>query len=330
MGARELASLSTLKAPTLPSIDWPSKKLPPALHDRYVSINDVVRTPFALEQSSGRQHQQRLPGRVEEAAKALTSEAIEKGREEAETKVGEIQREKQLRVRMKTTRPLAASSTTQNPSSASVPSGTAFKDVAAEYFILPLINRLWTHYLEQTTLRQRSSSHTSAGTGMILSPLSLSKFFATLSVLIHAARHSPLFLAVLAPQSIELAVKLGASPLASSTAPSLPEFSAEGEGEEVSVLTTSLELTLVSLDVSRDLDGGRTLMLNHIGLVSAAAEWGALVFGRTERGERVMGEGRSGGEDGLDEGVQGVRRASAGLCVVIGEMREKWGRLVGF
>ena len=43
MGARELASLSTLKPTTQPSIDWPSKKLPPALHDKFVSRGDVVR-----------------------------------------------------------------------------------------------------------------------------------------------------------------------------------------------------------------------------------------------------------------------------------------------
>jgi telomere length regulation protein len=325
MGAREVASLPTLKAPNQPSIDWPSKKLPPALHDKFVSGGDVVRPPLLGGEDAKGKGRLAVRGRIEEAARELGGEAIEKGREEAEEKVGEIRREKQLRVRQKTTASATAAPSPQTPH----PTSTAFQDVAAEYFLLPLINRLWTHYTEQCTLRHRfattTQAHTSAGTGMILSPLSLSKLLATLSVLSHAARHSPVFLAVLAPQLLELAVKLGASPLAASSS---AEFSAEGEGEEVSVLTTSLELTLVTLDVSRDLDGGRTLMVDHGGLIEAAAEWGEMVFRRTESGQRVMGEGRGG--EGFDEGVAGVRRASAGVCVIVGEMKERWGRLVGF
>ena len=188
-----------------------------------------------------------------------------------------------------------------------------FKDIAAEYFILPLINRFWIHFQDESSKTSRlpstNQSYSSVGTGMILSPLSLSKLISTLSILLHAARHSPLFLAVLAPEALEVAVTLGSRPPVE-------------EAEEATVLGASLELALVVLDASRDLDGGRTLMVEKGGLMMGAAEWGEMVFMRTEKGERVLGEG------GEAEGR--VRRASAGLCVLIGEIREKWGRLVGF
>ncbi|KAL7409460.1 telomere length regulation protein-domain-containing protein [Mrakia frigida] len=309
MGAREAASLPTITSPSLPSVDWPSKKLPPALHRKFLTSADVT------NRREGRRR-----GQLEDVAGTLSSLAIEKGRESAEGKVEEFQREKRLRVA-----PTVSKSTLFDPSRDRDVGGEErrktldstgakpFQDLAAEFFILPLINRFWLHFQDESSKTSRLShttSYSSIGTGMILSPLSLSKLVSTLSILLHASRHSPLFLAVLAPEALELAVTIGSRPPA-------PE-----EDQEVSVLGASLELALVVLDASRELDGGRTLMVEKGGLMMGVSEWAELVFMRTEKGERVLGEG------GEAEGR--VRRASAGLCVLIGEIRDKWGRLVGF
>ena len=44
---------------------------------------------------------------------------------------------------------------------------------------------------------------------MVLSPMALEKLLMTLTLLLHAARHSPLFLAVLSPEALELAMTVG-------------------------------------------------------------------------------------------------------------------------
>lgn len=269
---------------------------------------------------------------MELVAERLKDLAIERGREDAEAKVETFQRERRLRVQTKS-KVVGVGLESEvglegEKEKRLVAPGLEFKDIAAEYFILPLINRFWNHYQDESTRSVRarststSSSMSSAGTGMILSPLSLTKLLATLMVLLHASRHSNLFLAVLAPEALQLAVTLGSRPISRSLS-SFSEGNGEGEEEEeVSVLGSALDLAVVVLDATRELDGGRTLMYDHTGLVLAAAEWAEIVFRRTEKGERVLGEG------GEMEGR--VRRSSAGLCVQIGEIREKWVRLTGY
>ncbi|CDZ96857.1 Uncharacterized conserved protein [Phaffia rhodozyma] len=320
MGAREAASLPVLALPSVTSTDWPSKRLPNALHSKYISPSDPIRAIRSATSIRG--------GAVERIADELKDLAIERGREDAESNIESFQREKRLRVNPRSTKPLVQESLTDSNGSSRPkmrsPNEVSFTTVAAEFFILPMINRFWNHYQEQTTqsLRSSSSSTPSAtGTGMILSPLSLSKFLATLMVLVHASRHSTLFLAVIAPEALQLAVTLGSRPL-SSTLNKRGQVEDE-EADEISVLGSSLDLALVTLDASRDLDAGQTLVTSHHGLVLAIAEWAELVFKRTESGERVSGEG--GGEGGGK-----VRRSSAGVCVQVGEVRERWVRLTGF
>lgn len=297
--------MSTLATPTTASVDWPSKRLPPNLHQRYVSTTDG--TPRA---ALGRVTP---PCQIEHVASELSSMAIECSREDAESKIGEFQREKQVRVkRFAKAKPTAQVTSVPSAAELGIPE---FKDVAAEFFIMPLINRFWLHYEEEDAKATRTSSrYTSTGAGMILSALALSKLLATMSVLVHAARHSPFFLTVIAPETLRLAMTT-AGRLAASKRDSVDDG-------EVSVLGGALELSIVALDASRDLDDGRTLMVDHAGLILTVSEWGELVFAQTEKGERVLGEG------GEAEGR--VRRASAGLCVLVAGIRERWIRLVGF
>lgn len=201
-----------------------------------------------------------------------------------------------------------------------------FKDVAAEYFIMPLINRFWQYFQDSSTREARAIStgdrYRGAGTGMILSAMALEKMLMTLSLLIHAARHSSLFLSVLAPEAMELGVTIGARHLATpSNNPMITDLDTKGVEEgsktEAQVLAAALELVLVSLDVSVELDKGRTLALDKAELVLAAGEWATGVFAVESKGGAV-----SSGQGGMREGR--VRGTAAGVVVKISEIGERW------
>ncbi|KAK8853249.1 hypothetical protein IAR55_003951 [Kwoniella newhampshirensis] len=324
MGARELAGMSVPQPPTTNrSIDFPSKTLPASLHRKYISAADV---PQGLIEN-------RQKGQIDEAIDGVRNLLLSKGARKGEETVPEIAREKRLRVSA-TRRTLVAeegtltaqqmldsklTSTSQRPV---VP----FKDIAAEYFIMPLINRFWQHFQDSSTRESRASStgtrYRGAGTGMILSPLALEKFLMTLSLLLHAARHSSVFLAVLCPEALELAVTIGArhptrtddDPLASE------QNGSDAGGAEASTVGAALELCLVALDGSFDLDGGRTLAFEKAALLLGVGEWATNVFKLEEIGGQVAG-----GQGGKREGR--IKAGAAGVVLKVGEIGEKWGHL---
>jgi telomere length regulation protein len=71
------------------------------------------------------------------------------------------------------------------------PKRTTYTEVAAEYFIMPLINRFWL-FLREEQMREERRAHRSkyhgAGTGLILNPMVLSQFLRTLDVLVNAGQ----------------------------------------------------------------------------------------------------------------------------------------------
>ncbi|TFY80476.1 hypothetical protein EWM64_g3540 [Hericium alpestre] len=96
--------------------------------------------------------------------------------------------------------------------------------------------------------------------------------------------------------AVELAVTLGTRPVAlagddddeGSEEDRAP--GAEGrQDKEARVLTTALELALVVLDGSMEVDGGRSLSLEHTALLLATGEWAGEVFQRLEKGVLVRG-----------------------------------------
>jgi len=306
MGSRELAGLSVPLAASARKIDFPSKTLPPALHKKYITETD-------------------MPGQIEAAVDGIRGLLISKGARKGEETVPELAREKRLRVTSKRTLvaetgSLASrhmeSTGAQKLQQPVVP----FKDVAAEYFILPLINHFWAFHQDSMTreerARLRGDRYRGAGTGMILSPMALEKLLMTLVLMLHAARHSPLFLAILAPESLELAVTVANQRAARVI--STGDGSDNDQGDS-GVVGAALELALVVLDASYDLDAGRTLATTKPALVSAVGEWASGLFKVEERGgERLAGQG------GLREGR--VRSGAAGVVVKVSEIAEKWGR----
>jgi telomere length regulation protein len=300
IGARELASLPvpSSRFPENKSM-FPSKKLPQRLHQQYLAASQA--------------NTSLLPLMVEN----LSRKAIDRGKEATEDKVPEVVREKRLTIK-RTPRiseikghvqPL-----TRNDSEIKT---TTFTDVAAEYFICPLINHFWLFLRDEQTREERTSQrggrqkYHSAGTGLILNPLVLSQLLRALSILVNASRNAPEWLAIIAPDSLELAVTIGSRPV------SITEQNNE-ESKEAAVLTAALELTLIVLDGCIESDGGKSLGLDHTTLLFGTGEWAGAVFAKLEKGIRVEGGG------GLNE-VK-LQRAAAGVLLKVDELTSRWKR----
>ena len=313
VGARELASLP-VPCSRVPEekTAFPSKMLPGSLHQWYLVAS--------------RTNTHSLPMMVED----LSRKAIDRGKEAMEDKVPQIIREKRLKIakppsitEVTSSRALASlrSSTTTLPKER-----TTFTEVAAEFFIGPLINRFWLFLRdeqmreERTSQRKGRSRYHGAGTGLILNPLVLSQFLRTLTILVNAAQNAPEWLAVLGPDSLELAVTIGTRPISNiENEDSLTDDSSgEGERQDAAVLVAALELALIVLDGCMELDGGKSLGLDHTNLLFGVGEWAGAVFANLEKGLRVVGGG------GLHE--MKLQRAAAGLLLKVDELRSRWSR----
>jgi len=312
MGARELAGLPIPNGQiNARKIDFPTKTLPAHLHRKYIRAED------------------HHPSQIDDAVSGLRNMLISKGARKGEEVVPELAREKRLRLgsskkpliseigSLQDTRMMERSQLTEQKPV--IP----FKDVASECFIMPLINRFW-QYFQETSLREERSirsgiRYRGAGTGMILSPLALEKFLMTLSLLLHSARHSSTFLAILCPEALELAMTIGSSHLPSQANNAESDAENEEERSEAQVVGAALEFCLVCLDGAVDLDRGRSLITDKPALVLGVGEWAMKIFEKEERGERAAGSG------GEREGR--LRAAAAGVAVKVSEITEKWSGL---
>lgn len=306
IGARELASLPIAQGAAPPSLknkpDFPSKTLPGPLHQKYLAAGDQVQ--YILD--------------------GISRAAIDRGKDESADKVPALVRERNLRIR----KPPKVTEVTSTLSSPRPPAAaTTFTEVAAEFFIAPLINRFWLFLRDEqtrearTALRETLHRYHAGGTGLILNAVVLTHFLRTLALLVHAAQNAPEWLSVVAPEALELAVTLGTRPISEAQAEDedAGAKSSEGkQGKEAALLTTALELALVVLDGCLELDGGRSLGLDHTALLFGAGEWAGQVFGQLEKGARVEGGG----------GVQEVRlrRAAAGVLLKVDDLTSKWRR----
>lgn len=297
LGARELASLPVPHSDRLTNQDrFPSKRLPHALHQKYIALEggELRRDPV-----------------VGTLVENITRSAIDSGREAAESKVAPLVRERQLRINQ----PRRVTEISRELESSITAAGSRvyekFTDAAAEYFIGPFVGKFWVFLRDEKERESRTAGQThgyhGSGIGLILNPLVLSSFLSTLLVLIHAGRHSPAFLSVLAPDTLELALTLGTIPLSRSL---------EEKELEAAVVNAALELTAVLLDACIDLDGGRLICLENGTLVMGVEEWASRVLGFLEDGVRLPGEG------GVQE--MKLRRSAAGVVLKVNEVRSRW------
>ncbi|KAG2077827.1 hypothetical protein BDR04DRAFT_999144 [Suillus decipiens] len=316
LGARELASLPIHSASLQPLNNqrtaFPSKTLPPTLHQKYIAADGQA------------------SGTVEGLLEGVTRAAIDRGKEATADKVPEFVRERQLRIR-KSPKIVEVSSAERQSRAflsgqSSQPNRTAFIDIAAEYFIMPFINRFWTFLRSEQTREERTVhrdtlyQYHGAGTGLVLNPVVLSQFMGCLALLVHAAQNAPQWLSIIAPGALELAVALGTRPISRAVSDDTGSSGLTGEarGKEASVLTAALELSLIVLDGCLELDGGRSLGLEHTALLLGAGEWAGKIFELLENGTLVEGGG----------GVHEVRlrRAAAGVLLKVDELTSKWRR----
>ena len=316
LGARELACLplpetAAVQPLTGDRVTFPSKRLPGAQHQRY------------LLASSTRQ--------VQELIRDAAHLAIENTREANTDRTPDLVRERQLRIRQpskitEVKQPSTAQLLEQLRLSQTRSATTKFTDVAVECFLYPLMNRFWLFLRDEQTREERTAhrdvlhQYHGAGTGLILNALVLSHFLATLGVLVHASRNAPAWLSVVAPDALELAVTLGTRPV-SRAHEDEEEFGGDSGGaadKNARVLTTALELALVVLDTCVELDGGRSLSLEHTALLLAAGEWAQGLFTLLEKGILIKGGG----------GVAEVRlrKAAAGVVIKVDEVSERWKR----
>ncbi|ORY83468.1 telomere length regulation protein-domain-containing protein [Leucosporidium creatinivorum] len=300
LGARELSGLPlppqlAVKSAATSKVGlFPSKRLPPTLHHRFAEAETAPALPA------------REPDALDSLAAQLTATALSSAKEGAETTMPEASREKLLTVR----RFASAKSTTAASSTSN--SQPSFPTLAAEFFILPLINRFWL-YLRDTAATPSRGPYSSVGGGSnaggsasLLSPLVLSKYLSTLSLLIHAARHSHHFLLSIVPSALQLVLALRSTVL---------------EETDSKVLETEMELLLVVFDAVVAFDGGESLMGRSVEggneLVGLVKEWAEETFELEEaRSKGGAGMGRAG-------------RASAGVLLrieeVLGRYRGKLG-----
>ncbi|KAL7418396.1 telomere binding protein [Cryptotrichosporon argae] len=306
MGARELAGLpgAPIRAR---AIDFPSKTLPPILHARYTSA-------------------------LEDVASSVRGSILSSSARKGQETVPELQRQRRLRIGSR-----RAVSEVAAPGDGPTPSGHAlpppvvpYAEVAAEYFVLPLINRFWQHLQEASTRLDAGGgagpgTYRGAGTAVVLSALAVETLLMTLAVLVHAARHAAVFGAVLAPEALELAVTVGARhPVA--FAPAIGSGDdrahkndhelepAQAQAPEAQVVGAALDLALVVLDAAAELDAGRALAIDRPELVLAAGEWAQRVLEAEQHGARAAGERTEGR----------VRANAAGVVVKVAEIGERW------
>jgi len=264
----------------------------------------------------------------------ISKRALEGQSETAATTVPELVRHRRLRIQKPrgvteipppTHNPLNPyTSLEQNPLHQPPRPKIQFIDVAAEFFVVPLVNRFWAFLRDEQTREERTAHkdngparYVSAGTGLILNPLVLAQFLRTLAILVNASKNAPEWLAIIAPESLELAVTIGTRPVSHMNAD--PEESGEDrESKEASVLTSALELALVVLDGALEIDGGRILSLEHTTLVFGLGEWAGKVFASLEKGLKVQGGG------GIHEAR--LSRAAAGVLLKVDELTSKWRR----
>ncbi|GAA5992706.1 hypothetical protein JCM10908_006891 [Rhodotorula pacifica] len=283
---------------------FPSKQLPPAMHNRLVSQQ---------QQTSA------TDDRVQLLAADLTQMALSGARADAETTIPQAAREKVLSVNRTTRRSAGLSKIVSAPTTATL------STLAADIFILPLINRFWLYLRGQATSGRHATGSGSylggSAAPQLLEPILLSRFLATLTVLVHAARHSPAFLAVVVPETLSFVLML--RPAISNPNGTSPNDTEPARDEDL-VVASALELALAALDGTVHLDGGRMLMSSSVAngsggaLVADIKDWAEEVFETEERkGNGDIAVGRPG-------------RAAAGVLLRVEEIVGKWRLSVGW
>ena len=326
IGARELAGLPTI----LPSASstskrvpeyrqesdlFPSQRLPGKLHQHFLSAsqasNDARTKQIQNERENIAEAQLEQPGtpHLDAVQQSITDLALSDTKASAEQAIPEAGREKLLTVRATKTKILkpvslakASSAIAANNDNAAHQSAS-FATLATETFVIPLMNRFWLYMRDVATSPQQVYSKVGpyagglAGVPAVLEPLLLSKFLSTLAVLLDAGRNSPHFLAVLAPEALELVLAI--------------RHASNDHSPEVE--DAALQLTLIVLDASIAIDSGRTLARDFGKVTWQVKDWAEAAWSNKEQSQS------SGKGEIMDSG----RRAAAGVLLRLDQVVAK-------
>lgn len=228
LSSRELAGLSSPSPSNrIQTNNFPSKTLPDKLHKQLIQDQEAAadKVTGSLSVAS-----------IDAINASLGQTSISDTRSATTDRLPAASREKLLSVGK-----ITRANTSKAQAIASAP---RFAAVASECFLMPLINRMWLY------LRDVSHQTFTAGSdGIILSSVTLSRFYSCLTVMLDASRHSAHFLAVLVPECMELCLGM------------------RGVSSEEQVLAGQLQTMLTALNTSVALDAGRTLRVNFRELV---------------------------------------------------------------
>ena len=311
LGARELARFPVTDLDTTKEKDrslFPSKMLPPALHARYVDEEEAGVTLALLTEDLDRRGGE-SGGAGREINAPRERRLHNNGASNRITDISNTRSSSQVfkSVQSPLTKPVVS-----------------FASVAVESFVGPLMGRFWNFVRDEQTSEVRSALSASselntryypAGTGMVLSPLVLAHLVRTVTVLVHASRHSPLFMATVVSDALEMAVMVGTRPITNAE-----DADTKSREQEASVLHSCLQLALITFDACVELDGGRILAMDHSTLVLGLEEWAMRVVQELEKGTKVGGGG------GALEAKLG--RVAAAVVVKIDEVVGKWRRVM--
>lgn len=265
LGARELAGLpapppGTGAGPPIKD-PFPSQRLPGKLHDRFIANKNETSC---------------IGKELELLTEDITNLALARTRNSAEGSMPEAMKEKLLTVR--STRQKVTSNTNNSRKPIEDAAFPAYNDLAVNTFIMPLLNRFWLYLRDVSTspqdFRMGAFKGGSAGLVTLLEPMLLSKFLSTITILVESARNSPHFLAVLAPETLELVLAIRGL-----------------NSEDPTVQTSMLQLALVVLDGSTSIDAGRLLAREHSKALWQLKDWAEEVWSKHE-GD-VGAEGRA-------------------------------------
>ncbi|KZT43712.1 hypothetical protein SISSUDRAFT_1013417 [Sistotremastrum suecicum HHB10207 ss-3] len=284
LGARELAGLSTSNASYSLHHSFPSKRLPLTLHAKYTGLQPNVVQDLLEGIKDNMLSSRPQPRNPETRTRRL--------------RLGELPRNLVA----------GANRVAEKPT-------FSYKDLAAEYFIIPLINGFWSYMRDEQT-RELRTKHTErpyqgAGNATIQSPLVLVQFLRTIGVLIHAAQNSAVYLSVLAPNTLELMLTVA-------TTPASIAIRDDGNDQTAQETVSALEVTLIILVACQELDGCRSLALDHTALLLGIAQWTSDLLTILDNGMRLRGA--SGPQD------QTIGRVVAAVALRVDEATSKWRR----
>jgi len=277
IASRQLAGLPSLEPSKTSSKavkaaeTFPTDRLPPALHKHFAAAQPALTEKEVGTATSSAE--------LDTILQNITDAALTRTRSSAESSIPEAAREKMLTVKSRKSASIAKP-VSNNKTSFSIAT-PQFSQLAADTFIMPLLNRFWLYMRDVATSPQDRSVGTyrggSAGTAALLDPMLLSKFLSTLAVLNDAARNSPHFLAIIAPETLELVLALRGS-----------------EADNDAVRQSMLHLVLVTLEASIEADNARTLARDFSKVVWQVKDWAEETWNEKEqRGGHIDGTGRA-------------------------------------